>query len=110
MGLAVTQECAAEVQKISAETKNKCMNEMTKKVVEALKTHDLSEAMARSQAGLHDCVGLRKPCDFQFAPMITMQIVQVAEEHAMEQQMSPPITEVLLTALNKVEQMSSSIA
>jgi len=116
-GMAVTEKCAAAVQNSKADTGGACMKNMTSKTVEALQLHDLDLALLRAQHGLDSCMEVLKPCDFQFAPMVTIEIAQIVMQQAVQKEMMQeaqaaekvPVVEVLLNGLKKMKQVSSNM-
>jgi len=96
-GVTVTQSCMTKAQglqdKEMTEPQMACQEKSTEGMVKALQGRDLQGALDEAQHGLGKCHKLEKPCDFQLAPSLVMQLLQQAAG-AGEAEAGPPMQQM----------------
>jgi len=88
-GLAVSAKCRkfadANMTTAGQQKSSVCQRMMMKMMTDRLKTKDVNGALLMAQNGLHTCVGLTNPCDFQYGPLFLSQVRQDIERQEMMQ-------------------------
>lgn len=108
-GATVSKSCAqagekrAAAEAHSVDRKEPCQENTTRAMIQDLGRQDLEAAMDAAQLGLATCAKIEHPCDFQLAPILVMQLMQVVQQQEQEQ-----ITEVLFAGMRAAEQASAA--
>lgn len=106
-GMTITKECgkvAEEASTDGSEVTNECQNNMTGYMIRELKSKNIDGMMEVARHGLNSCNQVKHPCDFQLAPMLVMQLIQMAMGQRQQQ-----ITEVLLAGLHQAEELEENM-
>jgi len=84
-GMAVSTECKQKAEfAMVHKGDGSCERNTTKAMVAQLKKRNMAGAIHEAQDGLVKCNSLSPPCNFQFAPMLVMQLIQMAQQQQMQ--------------------------
>lgn len=104
-GVAVTQQCKTVAGAVKPGTAtDACERNMTTTMIADLKRQNIDAVMLAAQHGLSSCYHVSHPCDFQFAPILVMQLIQSVMGQAQQQ-----IAQVLLAGLSAAEDVSANL-